>query len=237
MPFGFYFDPLYLCFAAPALLLAMFAQWKVSSTYSKYAQVRNARNLTGVEVAQYLLRANGLNLDVKGTSGDLTDHYDPRDKALYLSASVAKTPSVAALGIVAHEVGHAVQDAQAYGPMRLRAWLVAPANIGPWVGYIFFLIGILLSFPGSTVFVWLGIAFFSAGLVFSLATLPVELNASQRALAMLRSSALVGPGEVDAAQSVLSAAALTYVAAAAQALMTLLYYVFIALNLTGRRRD
>ncbi len=237
MPFGFFFDPMYLCFAAPALLLAMFAQWKVSSTYSKFTQVRNARNLTGVEVAQYLLRANGLNLNVQGTSGNLTDHYDPRDKTLYLSAGVAQTPSVAALGIVAHEVGHAVQDAQGYEPMRLRAFLVAPANIGPWVGYIFFLIGILLSFPGHETFVWIGILFFSAGLLFSLATLPVELNASQRALAMLRSSALVGPGEVEAAQSVLNAAALTYIAAAAQALSTLLYYVFIALNLSGRRRD
>jgi Zn-dependent membrane protease YugP len=234
MPFGFYFDPLYLCFAAPALVLAMFAQWKVSSTFKKYVQVRNAKNLTGVEVARYLLRANGLNLDVRGTPGDLTDHYDPRDKALYLSAQVAQTPSVAALGIVAHEVGHAVQDAQGYAPMRLRAWLVAPANIGPWVGYILFFIGVMINF---TQLAWLGIVFFSASLVFAVATLPVELNASQRALAMLRSSALVGSGEVEAAQSVLSAAALTYIAAAAQALSTLLYYVFILLNVTGRRRD
>src|SRR5574341_1927789 len=104
-PFGFYLDPLYLCFAAPALVLAMFAQWKVQSAYSKYGQVRNAKSLTGEQVAAYLLRANGLNLNVSGTPGDLTDHYDPRDKTLYLSAGVARTPSVAALGIVAHEVG------------------------------------------------------------------------------------------------------------------------------------
>ncbi len=234
MPFGFYFDPMYLVFALPALLLAMFAQWRVSSAYEKYTKVRNAKNLTGVEVAQYLLRANGLALNVKGTPGNLTDHYDPRDKTLYLSDGVARTPSVASLAIVAHEVGHAVQDSQGYTPMRLRAWLVAPANIGPWVGYVFFLIGIFINLSGL---VWIGIAFFSMGLVFSLATLPVEFNASQRALGMLRSSALVGQGEVDAAQSVLTAAALTYVAAAAQSLSTLLYYVFIALNLTGRRRD
>lgn len=233
-PFGFYFDPLYLCFAAPALVLAMFAQWRVQSAYSRYSQVRNAKNLTGEQVADYLLRANGLNLNVSGTPGDLTDHYDPRDKTLYLSGGVARTPSVAALGIVAHEVGHAVQDSQGYAPMRLRAWLVAPASVGPWIGYLLFLIGIVINLSGL---VWLGIAFFSASLVFALATLPVEFNASQRALAMLRSSALVGPGEVDAAQAVLTAAALTYVAAAAQALSTLLYYVFIALNLTGRRRD
>lgn len=233
-PFGFYLDPLYLCFAAPALLLAMFAQWKVQSAYSRYSQVRNVKNLTGEQVADYLLRANGLNLNVSGTPGKLTDHYDPRDKTLYLSDGVARTPSVAALGIVAHEVGHAVQDSQGYAPMRLRAWLVAPASVGPWIGYLLFFIGIVINLSGL---VWLGIAFFSASLVFALATLPVEFNASQRALAMLRSSALVGPGEVDAAQAVLTAAALTYVAAVAQALSTLLYYVFIALNLTGRRRD
>ena len=196
MPFGFfYFDPVYLLFALPALLLAMFAQWKVSSAYSKYTKVRNSKNLTGEQVAAYLLRANGLNLNVSGTSGQLTDHYDPRNKTLYLSAGVAQTPSVAALGIVAHEVGHAVQDYQGYAPMRLRAWLVAPASVGPWVGYILFIIGIFINISGL---VWLGIAFFSASLFFALATLPVEFNASQRALAMLRSSALVGPGEVNA---------------------------------------
>jgi Zn-dependent membrane protease YugP len=224
---------MYFLFALPALALALFAQWRVSSAYDKYTKIRNARNITGLEAAQYLLRANGLNLSVKGTPGNLTDHYDPRDKTLYLSDGVARTPSVAALGIVAHEVGHAVQDSQGYAPMKLRAWLVAPANVGPWIGYILFFIGIVINFSGL---VWLGIAFFSAGLVFSLATLPVEFNASNRALAMLRSSALVGQGEVDAAQAVLSAAALTYVAAAAQALSSLLYYVFIALNI-GRRDE
>ncbi len=234
MPFGFFFDPLYLVFAMPALILAMIAQWKVSSAYAKYTKVRNAKNMTGEQAAQYLMRANGLNLSVNGTPGELTDHYDPRDKTLYLSQGVAQTPSVASLAIVAHEVGHAVQDSQGYTPMRLRAFLVAPANIGPWVGYVLFIIGIFINFSGL---VWLGIVFFSAGLLFAVATLPVEFNASQRGLAMLRSSALVGPGEVDAAKSVLTAAALTYIAAAAQALSQLLYYVFIALNMGNRRRD
>jgi Zn-dependent membrane protease YugP len=227
----FYFDPLYLVFAAPALLLAMFAQWKVSSTYDKYTKIRNMRNITGVEAARYLLRMNGLNLNVNGTPGYLTDHYDPRDKSLYLSQGVAQTPSVASLAIVAHEVGHAVQDAQGYLPMRLRAFLVMPANLGPWVGYILFIVGIIINASGL---VWLGIAAFSLGLFFALATLPVEFNASRRALQMLQNSALVGPGEVDAARAVLTAAALTYVAAAAQVLSQLLYYVFVALNL---RRD
>ncbi|MCI0477512.1 MAG: zinc metallopeptidase [Anaerolineales bacterium] len=227
----FFFDPMYLVFAAPALLLAMFAQWKVSSAYSKYTKVRNAKNIPGIEVAKYLMRANGLNLNVSGTPGELTDHYDPRDKTLYLSQGVAQTPSVAALAIVAHEVGHAVQDSQGYLPMRLRAFLVAPANAGPWIGYILFIIGIFINMSGL---VWLGIVFFSLGLLFSLATLPVEFNASSRALQMLRSSALVGQGEVDAAKAVLNAAALTYVAAATQALSQLLYYVFIALNMRSR---
>lgn len=228
-----FFDPMYLVFAAPALLLAMFAQWKVSSAYAKYTKIRNARNLTGVQVAQSLLRANGLNLNVSGTPGELTDHYDPRNKTLYLSQGVAQTPSVAALAIVAHEVGHAVQDAQGYLPMRLRAFLVVPANVGPWIGYILFIIGIFINAAGSNAagLVWLGIAFFSLGLLFALATLPVEFNASNRALAMLRNSALVGQGEVDAAKAVLNAAALTYVAAATQALSQLLYYVFVALRM------
>jgi len=230
----FYFDPMYLVFAAPALLLAMFAQWKVSSAYDKYTKVRNAKNISGIEVAKYLMRANGLSLSVSGTPGNLTDHYDPRDKTLYLSQGVAQTPSVAALAIVAHEVGHAVQDSQGYAPMRFRAFLVAPANAGPWIGYVLFIIGIFINMSGL---VWLGIVFFSLGLLFALATLPVEFNASNRALAMLRSSALVGQGEVDAAKAVLTAAALTYVAAAAQALSQLLYYVFIALNMGNRRRD
>ncbi len=209
MPFGaFYLDPVYLLFAAPAMLLALFAQWKVSSTYGKYTQVRNARNMTGEQAAAYLLRANGLSLNVSGTPGNLTDHYDPRDKTLYLSDGVRAHP-------VGRSAGHrrARSRARRAGCARLCAHalsgaLVAPAQIGPWVGYLLFVIGIVINLSGL---VWLGILFFSASLVFALATLPVEFNASGRALAMLRSSALVGPGEVDAAQSVLTAAALTYV--------------------------
>ena len=231
LPFGFFFDPLYLLFAAPALLLALYAQTRVSSAYNKYSQVRNVRNITGVQAAEYLLRANGLNLDIQGVEGDLTDHYDPRSKTLHLSATVANTPSVAALGIVAHEVGHATQDAEGFAPMRLRAALVPAANIGSTLGYLLFLAGI---FIGATGLVWLGVAFFSAGALFALATLPVELDASRRALAMLQRSALVGAGEVDGARAVLTAAALTYVAALAQAVSSLLYFVFIALGMSRR---
>ena len=232
LPFGFFFDPLYLLFAAPALLLALYAQAKVSSAYSKYSQVRNARNVTGVQAAEYLLRANGLlHLNVAGTPGDLTDHYDPRTKTLRLSPGVANATSVAALGIVAHEVGHAVQDAEGFAPMRLRAALVPAANIGSTLGYILFIAGI---FIGVTGLVWFGVAFFSVGALFTLATLPVELDASRRALAMLQRSALVGVGEMGGARAVLNAAALTYVAALAQAMSSLLYYVFIALGMSRR---
>lgn len=226
-----YFDPLYLLFALPALLLALYAQARVSSAFKRYSQVPNARNVTGVQVAQYLLRANGLNLDIQGVEGDLTDHYDPRTKTLRLSPAVAKTPSVAALGIVAHEVGHATQDAEGFAPMRLRAALVPAANLGSTLGYLLFIAGVVI---GATGLVWVGIAFFSAGALFALATLPVELDASRRALAMLERSALVGAGEVDGARAVLNAAALTYVAALAQAVSSLLYYVFIALGMSRR---
>lgn len=230
-PLGLYFDPLYLLFAAPALLLALFAQMRVSSAYQKYTQVQNMRNVTGLQAAQYLLRANALNLNIDGVAGNLTDHYDPRTKTLRLSPGVANVPSVAALGIVAHEVGHAVQDAEGFAPMRVRAALVPAANLGSTLGYVFFIIGV---FIGATGLVWVGIAFFSLGALFALATLPVELDASRRALAMLERSALVGTGEVDGARAVLNAAALTYVAALAQAVSSLLYYVFIALGMSRR---
>ncbi len=230
-PFGFFFDPLYLLFAGPALLLALYAQMRVRSAYNKYSQVRNTRNVTGLQAAQYLLRANGLNLNVDGVEGDLTDRYDPRTKTLRLSPAVAKTASVAALGIVAHEVGHAAQDAEGFAPMRLRAALVPAANLGSTLGYLLFVVGVLI---GAAGLVWGGVALFSAGALFALATLPVELDASRRALAMLQRSALVGGGEVDGARVVLSAAALTYVAALAQAVSSLLYFAFIAVGLSRR---
>ncbi len=155
-PFGFFFDPLYLLFAVPALLLAIYAQARVSSAYSKYSQISNVRNVTGVQAAQYLMRANGLlNLNIEGIEGDMTDHYDPRTKTLRLSPRVANTASVASLGIVAHEVGHAVQDAECFAPMRLLATLVPAANIGSTLGYLLFIAGI---FIGVTGLVWIGVA-------------------------------------------------------------------------------
>lgn len=229
----FYFDPLYFVFALPALLLAFYAQFKVQSSYRKYLRVPNQQGISGLEAAKRLLYDNSLSqVRIEGTRGELTDHYDPRTQTLRLSAGVARSNSVAALGIVAHEVGHAVQDDTAYTPLKLRSGLVPMVNIGSWLGPILFMVGLLFNSPNLA---WVGVAAFAGSLVFALITLPVEYNASSRAVQMLQTSGLVGQAELRGARSVLSAASLTYVAAVAQALSTLLYYIFL---LTGsRRRD
>jgi len=230
--FPFFYNPMFLLFALPALLLGLYAQWKVKSSYARYLQVRNMRGLTGVQAADYLLNAAGLvGVSIEGIQGELTDHYDPRSKTLRLSPGVANSASVAALGIVAHEVGHAVQDAQAFGPMRLRAAIVPAVNLGSWLGPILFMVGFMLQSPDLAT---IGILGFAAAAVFALVTLPVELDASRRALQMLSSTGLVGTQDMAGARSVLSAAALTYVAALVQAISTLLYYAFL---LSGMRRD
>jgi len=233
MFFPGYFDPMYLIFALPALILAFFAQYKVQSTYAKYSRLRNMRGLSGLDAARWLLGASGLShISVEGAPGRLSDHYDPRQKVLRLSREVAFSQSVAALGIVAHEVGHALQDHTNYAFLRLRTGLVPVVNLGSYLGFILFFIGILLQLSGL---VWLGIIFFSGSIVFAFLTLPVEWDASRRALGMLSASGLVDSREVKGAQAVLSAASLTYVAALAQAISSLLYYIFIALGM--RRRD
>ncbi len=226
------YNPIYYLFALPALLLGLYAQYKVRSSYERYMQVRNSTNLTGREAAERLLKAARLtDIGVEETSGTLSDHYDPRSKKLYLSANVARTPSVAAVGIVAHEVGHAVQDAEGYAPLKLRSGLVPIVQIGSWLGPIIFILGLLISVtPLSAI----GLILFTATAIFSLVTLPVEYNASKRAVALLASSGTITTlEEQDAVQKVLSGAALTYVAAAAQSVSTIFYYLFL---LGGRRR-
>ncbi len=226
------FDPRYYLFALPALILGLYAQYRVRSAYQKYLQVRNTRGMAGHEAARRLLEANGLyDVSVQETQGQLSDHYDPRRKALFLSPAVARSATVASLGIVGHEVGHAVQDAANYGPMKLRAGLVPAVQIGSWLGPIIFMAGLFLPIPNLSL---IGLLFFSGTLLFSLVTLPVEYNASSRAVAMLERSGLLTASDEKGVRQVLSAAALTYVAAAAQALSTILYYLFI---LGGRRRD
>ncbi len=228
----FFIDPLWFVFALPGLIVMLWAQAKVSGTYRKYSKVPNMQGLTGAQVASRLLRDNGLDhVKVETIRGQLTDNYDPRTKVLRLSQGVYDGASVAALGIVAHEVGHAVQDASGYVPMRLRSGLVPAANLGSWMGYIFFIIGFLLRVPNL---VWMGVLFFTAAVAFSLVTLPVELNASSRARKMLQGGGLVSTVEYNAASAVLSAAAWTYVGALLQAVGQLLYYVMIAVGM-GRR--
>lgn len=230
-----FFDPLYILFALPAIILALYAQLRVRSTYSRYLEAPNSRGVSGLEGARVLLDSAGLwNVSIEGTPGELTDHYDPRAGTLRLSRDVAHGRSVAALGIVAHEVGHAQQHARGYLPLRVRTGLVPVVNLGTSLGYVFFLLGIL--FRPLSELVWVGILLFSSGVVFMLVTLPVEWNASRRALGMLHSSGLVATKEeLAGARKVLSAAGLTYIAALAQALSTLLYYLFLALGL--RRRN
>jgi len=227
----FYFNPLYFVFALPALLLGMYAQYRVSSAYNRFSRERNRANISGLEAAQRLLSVAGLqSVGVSETQGQLSDHYDPRNKRLFLSSGVARNPSVAALGIVAHEVGHAVQDQQDYAPMKLRSAIVPAVQIGSWLGPLLFLAGLLLNLARLPE---IGLILFSTTLVFALVTLPVEFNASNRAVALLRQAGLTSATEERGVQSVLSAAALTYVAAAVQALSTILYYLFL---LGGRRR-
>jgi len=225
-------DPLYFVFALPALLLAFYAQFKVQSAYNKYLRVENWRGLSGSDVARHLLQATGLyHVRVEGTRGQLTDHYDPRSKTLRLSQQVAQGRSIAAASIVAHEVGHAMQDAQSYAPLKLRAGLVPVASVGSWLGPILFFLGLFI----SPKLAWAGVGLFGLAAIFTLITLPVEFNASRRGLELLQVYQLADGRQMTAAKKVLDAAALTYIAALAQALATLLYYVFL---LTGfRRRD
>jgi Zn-dependent membrane protease YugP len=227
-----FMDPLYFVFALPALLLAFYAQAKVSSAYKKYLRVENWRGLSGFDVARQLLQATGLyQVKVEGIRGRLNDHYDPRSKTLRLSQRVAQGHSIAAASIVAHEVGHALQDAQGYAPLKLRAGLVPAAKLGSWLGPIIFFLGLFF----SPELAWVGVGFFALAAVFTLITLPVEFNASRRGLELLKVHQLADGRQMAGAKKVLDAAALTYVAALAQALSTLLYYVFL---LSGsRRRD
>jgi len=221
----------------PPFIFMIYAQIKVNSAFKKYSKVANSQRITGVEAAGILLRANDLgNVKVEGVKSRLGDHYDPRKKVLRLSPAVANTPSVAALGIVAHEVGHAVQDKTGYAFLRLRTSLVPAASLGSTLGYIFVILGLLLVVFGTTfgmTVVWAGIFLFSLAVIFSLITLPVEFNASNRARQMLRSTGMVSTQEYNGASAVLSAAALTYVAATLQAIAQLFYFVMIAL---GSRR-
>jgi Zn-dependent membrane protease YugP len=231
-----FMDPTYLCFMAPAFLLMMLAQLYVTSSYNKWSRVAARSRLTGAEAAQRLISSGGLyDVSIQPIQGNLTDHYDPRSKVLSLSPGVYQGNSVAALAIAAHELGHAKQDQEGYMPLKLRAALVPAVNIGSYLGWILIIAGVLLKITGLA---WLGVLVFSAGLVFALATLPVELNASARARQLLTNSGLItGTDEERGVNTVLNAAALTYVAAVVTAALQLFYYVSLVLGMGGRRRS
>ncbi len=229
----FFFDPVYLIFMIPAFILMGITSWYVRHAYSKWSRVRASSGLTGYQATQRLLSTGSLyGVQVKGTHGELTDHYDPRDKTLYLSNGVANSPSVASVAIAAHELGHAMQDAEDYFPLRFRAALVPVVNIGSNLGWFLIIIGLIL---GLTQLAWLGIFVFAGGAVFALATLPVEFNASARARQLLAQTGIIrSEEEMRGVNQVLNAAALTYVAALITAILQLLYYILLV---GGRRRD
>ena len=227
-----YFDPLFLVFAIPGLLLGLYAQSRVKSNFNKFAKVRTARNVTGAEVARQLLDAQGLyDVAIEETQGFLSDHYDPRSKVLRLSPGVYRTPSIAAAGVAAHEMGHALQDAGGYFPLRIRSTLVPAAQFGSSLAPWLFMGGLLLNF---TSLAWVVVIMFAAAVLFTLVTLPVEFDASARAKKLLVSHGILIGDEIEGVNKVLNAAAWTYVAAAVSAIGTLLYYVML---LGGGRRD
>lgn len=222
-------------FMLPAFLLSLIIQLYVNASYSRWSQIRNRTGVTGAQVAQRLAESMGMyDLKLQGTPGKLTDHYDPRNNVLGMSRDVAQGTSVAAMAITAHELGHAQQDQQNYSLMRLRSAMVPVVNIGTTVGWIFILIGLLLQIGDLA---WLGLFAFSAGAIFSIATLPVELNASKRARALLKTNGLItSEEEQKGVNQVLNAAAMTYVAAIASSVLQLLYFGSMVGGI-GRRRN
>lgn len=216
----YYYDPTYMLIIISALI-SLFAQFLVNSRFSKYSRVRSRSGMTGAQAAERILQSQGIyDVAIQRVSGKLTDHYDPRNKTLNLSDAVYASSSVAAVGVAAHECGHAIQHARGYAPLSFRSALVPVANIGSQLSWLFIILGIF--FGGSHTLIMIGILMFSAAVLFQLVTLPVEFNASGRALKLLSETGILQKDEVSDTRKVLSAAALTYVAAAATAVLQLL---------------
>jgi len=238
MGLGYYygFDISYIVLVLPCIILSLWASFNVNTTFKKYSRQLSVRRLTGAQAAQRVLSAHGVtNVRIERTSGNLTDHYDPKTNVIRLSDSVYDNTSTAAIGVACHEAGHAVQYAQNYGPIKLRAAIVPITNIGSKLAMPLILLGLALSvfMNFSYTFVYIGIACFGLSLIFQLVTLPVEFNASRRALQSIESGNLLTNDELRGARKTLTAAALTYVAATAVALMQLLRLILIF----GRRDD
>ncbi|MBS7303065.1 MAG: zinc metallopeptidase [Lachnospiraceae bacterium] len=231
--YGFYYglDWTYILVIIGAIF-SIAASAKVNSTFNKYKRIRSTSGMTGAEAAERILHQNGIyDVGIEHIGGNLTDHYDPRSKMLRLSDATYSSTSVAAIGVAAHECGHAIQHKEEYGPLKLRTAIVPAANIGSRLGIPIILLGILLG--GNYLLVQIGIWVFSLAVLFQIVTLPVEFNASKRALAMVEQYGILGRNEVEHTKKVLSAAAMTYVAAAAASILQLLRLVL----LFGRRRD
>ncbi len=221
----FWFHPSFVV-VIPALILAFWAQAKVKRAYRKYSQVASESGMTGYQVARYILNNNGLtNVEIEPVAGELSDHYDPRSRTVRLSEGIYNNSSVASLGIAAHEVGHALQHAEGYQALKLRHALLRPANLGSSLAFPLFFAGII--FSSLQILMTIGIVLFAAALAFHVVTLPVEYNASSRAIKNLRGSGLLAGNDVDGAKAVLSAAALTYVASAAMALAQLIQLLIL----------
>jgi Zn-dependent membrane protease YugP len=230
-----FFDPIYLVFIIPGLVLSLWASWRTKSAFNKYSQVPARCGLTGAQAAEEMLRRAGIpGVTIRQTDGFLSDHYNPLDKSLNLSESVYSSNSIAAIGVATHEAGHAIQHARNYAPLWLRSVLVPTASIGSTVGYLVMTFGLFLA---STKMVLFGAILFSVVLLFQIVTLPVEFNATARAKKLIVDYGIVTPYEREGVDSVLDAAALTYVAAAVSTLLTLLYFLFRSGLLGGRRDD
>lgn len=226
---------LYLCFTLPALLLGLWAQARVRSAFNKYSRIRNGAGISGMEVARRMLINNGIgDVSVEQTSGMLSDHYDPAKRVLRLSPQIYSGNSIASAGVAAHEAGHAIQHAEGSFMLRVRSAMVPSVQIGSWLGPIIFIIGLLLQSSFGDNMALVGLGLFGLTALFAVVTLPVEFEASRKAKAWLATSGVIYEQERPGINSVLDAAALTYVAAAIQAISTLLYYAFLLL---GRRRD
>ncbi|MBQ1507293.1 MAG: zinc metallopeptidase [Ruminococcus sp.] len=234
MGYFYGFDWTYLAFILPCVIISMICQAKVTSAFSKYSKITNSRGMTGAQAAEFVLRQNGVSgVRIERVSGKLTDHFDPRTNVIRLSDSVYASNSVAAVGVAAHEAGHAVQHAQNYMPNKIRSMILPAANLGSKLSWFFILFGILFSAKIGFILLYAGIILFSFSVLFTLVTLPVEFNASKRALETIKNGELLYGDEYSGAKSVLTAAAMTYVASALTAMMQLLRLLVIA----GRRRD
>ncbi|RKX37624.1 MAG: peptidase [Thermotogae bacterium] len=227
-----FYDPTFILLI-PAVILAFWAQIKVSTTYAQYSKIKSTTNLTGSQLAMRLMEISGIyNVSIEAIPGQLTDHYDPKNKVVRLSSSTHGSSSIAALGIVAHEIGHAVQDKEKYPLLAFRSVLAPVASIGSSMAWILFLIGLLFFSP---VLIKFGVVLFSVAVLFTLVTLPVEFNASRRAVTLLENHIMMPHDEVQGVKKVLSAAALTYVAATSMAILQLLRMLLIA-GAFGNRR-